>query len=404
MEDRWAVPVLDARAGRSGRALRRPAARTPSGGGLLRGAARRLRRARGCLDRARAARDRRAARRRRLGAAPTRASSSRSSPSARRSSPTSRRSAPRSAARRCCRSSSAAIALVCAFAAQWRIAAFAVFVLVVESATYRVTSLAVPRDRPDVQAARGPSRRRELPLRSHGRRDRGLRRPGAAAHVARSPPAAAHRRLGGRDRRSRCFVAASRMYRGMHHPLDVAGGLVVGVGALLVLLFACRAAGVAQAPRTPQPRAGATARRRSRSHEGRRRRPRREDARRRAAGAAPRARSARASTIRSGTRCRRPSGRPTQVRRALDEGADLVFAWGGDGTVRRCIGVLAGSTASLAVLPAGTANLSRPTSGSRRTSSEPSPSGCAATAGASTSGASTTSASRSWPAPGSTPR
>jgi diacylglycerol kinase (ATP) len=46
-----------------------------------------------------------------------------------------------------------------------------------------------------------------------------------------------------------------------------------------------------------------------------------------------------------------------RVRQALDEGAELVFAWGGDGTVRRCIDVLAGSKASLAVLPAGTANL-----------------------------------------------
>jgi diacylglycerol kinase (ATP) len=46
-----------------------------------------------------------------------------------------------------------------------------------------------------------------------------------------------------------------------------------------------------------------------------------------------------------------------QVGRALHEGAELVFAWGGDGTVRRCIDVLAGSKASLAVLPAGTANL-----------------------------------------------
>jgi diacylglycerol kinase (ATP) len=34
---------------------------------------------------------------------------------------------------------------------------------------------------------------------------------------------------------------------------------------------------------------------------------------------------------------------PKQVRRALDEGAELVFAWGGDGTVRRCIGELAGT-------------------------------------------------------------
>ena len=46
-----------------------------------------------------------------------------------------------------------------------------------------------------------------------------------------------------------------------------------------------------------------------------------------------------------------------QVQRALDEGAQLVFAWGGDGTVRRCVDVLSGAEAALAVLPAGTANL-----------------------------------------------
>jgi diacylglycerol kinase (ATP) len=48
---------------------------------------------------------------------------------------------------------------------------------------------------------------------------------------------------------------------------------------------------------------------------------------------------------------------PDRARRALEEGADLVFAWGGDGTVRRCLGELAGTAACLAVIPAGTANL-----------------------------------------------
>ena len=33
---------------------------------------------------------------------------------------------------------------------------------------------------------------------------------------------------------------------------------------------------------------------------------------------------------------------PAQVQRALDDGAELVFAWGGDGMVQRCVGVLAG--------------------------------------------------------------
>jgi diacylglycerol kinase (ATP) len=48
---------------------------------------------------------------------------------------------------------------------------------------------------------------------------------------------------------------------------------------------------------------------------------------------------------------------PAQVRRALKDGADLVFAWGGDGMVQRCVDVLAGSNVGLAIIPAGTANL-----------------------------------------------
>jgi len=48
---------------------------------------------------------------------------------------------------------------------------------------------------------------------------------------------------------------------------------------------------------------------------------------------------------------------PAQVQRALDEGVELVFAWGGDGMVQRCVDVLAGSETSLAIIPAGTANL-----------------------------------------------
>jgi YegS/Rv2252/BmrU family lipid kinase len=48
---------------------------------------------------------------------------------------------------------------------------------------------------------------------------------------------------------------------------------------------------------------------------------------------------------------------PPEVKRALADGAELVFVWGGDGTVQRCIDVLAGSEAALAIVPAGTANL-----------------------------------------------
>lgn len=48
---------------------------------------------------------------------------------------------------------------------------------------------------------------------------------------------------------------------------------------------------------------------------------------------------------------------PACVKQALDEGADLVFAWGGDGMVQRCAATLAGSNATLCIVPAGTANL-----------------------------------------------
>jgi diacylglycerol kinase family enzyme len=42
---------------------------------------------------------------------------------------------------------------------------------------------------------------------------------------------------------------------------------------------------------------------------------------------------------------------PKKVEKALSNGADLVFAWGGDGLVQQCVNVLAGS-ATLAILPA----------------------------------------------------
>lgn len=46
-----------------------------------------------------------------------------------------------------------------------------------------------------------------------------------------------------------------------------------------------------------------------------------------------------------------------RARRAVEDGADIVFVWGGDGMVQRCTDALAGTGAAMAIVPAGTANL-----------------------------------------------
>jgi YegS/Rv2252/BmrU family lipid kinase len=48
---------------------------------------------------------------------------------------------------------------------------------------------------------------------------------------------------------------------------------------------------------------------------------------------------------------------PKRVREALAGGAEILFVWGGDGMVQRCVDAMAGSDAALAIVPAGTANL-----------------------------------------------
>ena len=48
---------------------------------------------------------------------------------------------------------------------------------------------------------------------------------------------------------------------------------------------------------------------------------------------------------------------PKYARRAAADGAGVVFVWGGDGTVQRCVDALAGTDTAVAIMPAGTANL-----------------------------------------------
>jgi len=46
-----------------------------------------------------------------------------------------------------------------------------------------------------------------------------------------------------------------------------------------------------------------------------------------------------------------------EARRCVEAGADLLIVWGGDGTVQRVVDVVAGTDVTVAIIPAGTANL-----------------------------------------------
>jgi undecaprenyl-diphosphatase len=140
------------------------------------------------------------------------------------------------------------IALVCAVFRKWRVAAFAVFVLGVESATYRATTLVVHSHRPRVVRlehlpvnASYPSGHTAAALAVYG----GL----ILLLTSRFTDSAFRASAWTVALAAVAFVAMSRMYRGMHHPLDVAGGVVVGIAAVIVLVFACRTAGAGAEPR-----------------------------------------------------------------------------------------------------------------------------------------------------------
>jgi membrane-associated phospholipid phosphatase len=136
------------------------------------------------------------------------------------------------------------LALAAAVFRKWRLAAFFVFALAVESATYRVTTLFVHSHRPRVH------RLETLPV------DASYPSGHTAAAIAVYCGLALLITSRFRNEWVRvavwllavatvAFVATARMYRGMHHPLDVGGGVVVGIAALCVLVLACRSAGAA---------------------------------------------------------------------------------------------------------------------------------------------------------------
>jgi membrane-associated phospholipid phosphatase len=132
------------------------------------------------------------------------------------------------------------VAVGAAIMRRWRIFGFVVGAILIEVATYRVTSLVVHRDRPSVP------RLDHLPVNQSY----------PSGHVAASIVVYIGLALliSSRLRSERLkallwtiaillplVVAASRMYRGMHHPLDAGAGVLVGLSSIGIALFATRA-------------------------------------------------------------------------------------------------------------------------------------------------------------------
>ena len=144
------------------------------------------------------------------------------------------------------------IVVVAAARGNWAIAVFVVCLLPVETAAYRLTLNLVPRSRP------GVARLEDLPL--GGSYPSGHTAASIAVYAGLMlllASATPHRRLAAAARTLAIavpvIVAVSRMYRGMHHPFDVLGGALVGIGTLTIVLFACRAAEAAARVRQRPP-------------------------------------------------------------------------------------------------------------------------------------------------------
>jgi len=138
----------------------------------------------------------------------------------------------------------AVLALVSAVLRQWRAAAFFVFALAIEAAAYRTTTFFVHRDRPAVH------RLEHLPVNASypsGHTAASIAVYCGLALLLTSIFTHTWQRVAiwSVAVLIPIYVAWARMYRGMHHPLDVLGGVVIGVAVLGALVLTSRAAGIA---------------------------------------------------------------------------------------------------------------------------------------------------------------
>jgi undecaprenyl-diphosphatase len=130
----------------------------------------------------------------------------------------------------------------------WRLAAFTLFVICVESGTYRATSLIVHRNRPDVPRLEGLPVNESYPS-GHSAASVALFAGLLIVLASRVESLAIRIALWALAVAIPLFVISSRLLRGMHHVTDCTAGVLMGSAALIITVFACRAAGAAAAQR-----------------------------------------------------------------------------------------------------------------------------------------------------------
>src|SRR4029077_9527256 len=139
-------------------------------------------------------------------------------------------------------------AVIAGVAKYWRLAGFLLFALAVESASYPAPTLVIHRNRPEVHRLEGLPANASYPS---GHTAASIAVYGGLALLLTS-------RIKNRALRVLIwavagavplYVAFARMYRGMHHPLDVVGGVVIGIAVLAAIVLVSRATGLAAAER-----------------------------------------------------------------------------------------------------------------------------------------------------------
>ncbi|WP_460106401.1 bifunctional phosphatase PAP2/diacylglycerol kinase family protein [Streptomyces sp. YKOK-J1] len=238
---------------------------------------------------------------------------------------------------------------------RWRESVFLAVAVSLQSAVFLVITFAVDRHRPEVHRLDG-----SLPTSSYT-----SGHTGAATALYGGLAVLAASRLRGPWRTVVvCLLCAvpllvglARLYRGMHHPTDVAGGLVNGSLSLLIVGRALLTEGRVTAPPggTPAPAPAAGEARRDPGSTAVIFNPTVTDRAGREALRRVLEQHGHHAPVFVETTADDPGG--GQTAGAIRDGATLVVVCGGDGTLRAAAEALAGSDVPLALVPCGTGNL-----------------------------------------------